>query len=181
MRIPYYKHNPRAARTAWIGLVLVATLLAAACSNIDCPLDNVVRMQCNLYSADTKSSYTLTDELTVTPAGLDTVLLNKASGVSEFLLPLKEGGERDTLLLHFANENGQEAVDTLFIDHTLQPHFESLDCPASVFHTITSVRATSHDVTEMPLTVDSVSLVRSTVNYDDVENIRIFLRTTARP
>ncbi len=181
MRIPYKKSRRGAVRLVGFGLVLIAALLAAACSNIDCPLDNVVRMQCNLYSADTKSSYTLSDELTVTPAGLDTVLLNKASGVSEFLLPLKEGGERDTLLLHFANESGQEATDTLFVTHTLQPHFESLDCPASVFHTITAVRATSHDVADMPLTVDSVSLVRTTVNYDDVENIRIFLRTTARP
>ena len=51
--------------------------LLAACSNIDCPLDNVVSMQCNLYAAETKSPMTLHDELSVTPAGSDTVLLNK--------------------------------------------------------------------------------------------------------
>lgn len=161
-----------------VGAVILTML--TACSNIDCPLDNVVRMQCNLYSSETKSSFTLNDELTVTAAGRDTVLLNKATDLNSFLLPLKEGEERDTLLLQLSNSNGQSATDTLFINHVPQPHFESLDCPSSVFHTIIAVSATSHPLAEMPLTVDSVSLVRSTVNYDDVENVRIFLRSTTR-
>ncbi len=169
----------RASRYVVTALVVVGALgaLLPSCSNIDCPLDNVVRMQCNLYLKSPQSAYTLSEELTVTPAGRDTVLLNKATGIKSFLLPLKEGDVKDTLLLHWANAEGQTATDTLFVDHTLQPHFESLDCPSSVFHTITSVRTTSHSLSEMPLTIDSVSLVRALVNYDDVENIRIFLRT----
>lgn len=154
-----------------------------ACSNIDCPLDNVVSMQCNLFSSETKAPIVLTDELTITPAGKDTLLLNKASNIKSFLLPLKVTAANnqvvsDTILLHFKNTAEQMATDTLFINHTLHPHFESLDCPASVFHTITAVRTTSHHLSEMPLTIDSVSLVRPIVNYDDVENIRIFLRST---
>lgn len=171
----------RASRYVVAALVAVCGIgtLLPSCSNIDCPLDNVVRMQCNLYLKSPQSAYTLNDELTITPAGRDTVLLNKASGIKSFLLPLKEGETKDTLLLHWANADGLTATDTLFVDHTLQPHFESLDCPSSVFHTITSVRATSHSLSEMPFTVDSVSVVRTLVNYDDVENIRIFLRTAS--
>lgn len=160
-----------------LALCTIAVVLLS-CSNIDCPLDNVVSMQCNLYSYDTKSAYALTDELTITPAGKDTILLNKASNIQSFLLPLKEAGEKDTLLLHFSNAEGKAATDTLFINHTLHPHFESLDCPSSVFHTITSVKATSHALSQMPLTIDSVALVRSIVNYDDIENVRIYLRST---
>lgn len=153
--------------------------LAAGCTNIDCPLDNVVVMQCNLYTYETKEALTLSDTLSVVPAGRDTVLLNRAIGVSSFLLPLREGGEKDTLLLHFSNERGQRATDTLFVDHTPQLHFESVDCPASVFHTIHAVRGTSHPLSQLPLTVDSVSLVRPIVNYDDIENVRIYLRSTS--
>ena len=65
------------------------------------------------------------------------------------------------------------------VAHQPQPHFESLDCPPSFLHTLTAVWATSHPLSEMPLTVDSVSLSRSIVNYDDIENIRIYLRTTS--
>lgn len=176
------KDKPLRHASMCVGLLLTCctALSLTSCSNIDCPLDNVVSMQCNLFSYETKSAYTLTDELTVTPAGRDTVLLNKATNIQSFLLPLKEAGERDTLLLHFSNTADQSATDTLFVTHTLHPHFESLDCPSSVFHTITAVRATSHALSEMPLTIDSVSLVRSIVNYDDVENIRIFLRSATR-
>ncbi len=159
--------------------VTVAAALLAACSNIDCPLDNVVMMQCNLYSSENRSALTLSDTLNIRPAGRDTVLLNRATGISSFLVPLKESDTRDTLLLVLSNTTGQTATDTLFVDHTPQPHFENLDCPASVFHTVHAVSATSHPLSQLPLTIDSVSLVRSTVNYDDIENIRIFLRSTS--
>lgn len=136
-------------------------------------------MQCNFYESETKRALTLHDVLDVMPANSDTVLINRITQVDHILLPLREGGDLDTLLLQFSNAAEQTATDTLFITHTRQPHFESIDCPASVFHTITAVRATSHPLSELPLTIDSVSVVRSAVNYDDIENIRIFLRSTS--
>ncbi len=161
---------------AWgVGMLMVGL---SACSNIDCPLDNVVSLQCNLYDASTQSALTLSDVLSVTPAGRDTLLLNQATGIKSFLLPLKEAGTQDTLLLHFANAQGAVQVDTLFVNHTPQPHFESLDCPSSVFHTLNAVRVSAQVSTNSAI-VDSVSLVRPIVNYDDIENIRLFIRTSA--
>lgn len=162
---------------AWA--VCAASLFITGCSNINCPLDNVVMMQCNFYESETKRALTLHDMLDVMPANSDTVLINRITQVNHILLPLREGGDLDTLLLQFSNAAEQTATDTLFVSHTRQPHFESVDCPASVFHTITAVRATSHPLSELPLTIDSVSVVRSAVNYDDIENIRIFLRSTS--
>lgn len=164
----------------WLA-ALAACLAVAGCSNIDCPLDNVVRMQCGLYAAETRQAIKLAegDTLTITPAGRDTVLLNRATGIASFLLPLKESGTRDTLLLHLSNAAGLAATDTLFVDHAPQPHFESVDCPACVFHTIKGAGFTSHALSLMPLTIDSVAVVRTAVNYDDIENLRIFLRSTA--
>lgn len=161
---------------AWgVGMLMVGL---SACSNIDCPLDNVVSLQCNLYDASTQSTLTLSDVLSVTPAGRDTLLLNQATGIKSFLLPLKEAGTQDTLLLHFANAQGMVQVDTLFVNHTPQPHFESLDCPSSVFHTLNAVRVSAQGSANSAI-VDSVSLVRPIVNYDDIENIRLFIRTSA--
>lgn len=161
---------------AWgVGMLMVGL---SACSNIDCPLDNVVSLQCNLYDASTQSALTLSDVLSVTPAGRDTLLLNQATGLKSFLLPLKEAGTQDTLLLHFANAQGAVQVDTLFVNHTPQPHFESLDCPSSVFHTLNAVRVSAQGSANSAI-VDSVSLVRPIVNYDDIENIRLFIRTSA--
>ena len=161
---------------------LLLTLVAgfSACTEIDCPLDNVVEMGIGLYDAETRQALTLADTLTVRPAGKDTVLLNRAQGISVCYLPLRQGFERDTLLLRFSNAAGQAATDTLFVGHTNSPHFESIDCPASVFHHLTSVAHTQHPLSQMPLTIDSVAIANPTVNYDNIQHLKIYLRSTAR-
>ncbi len=165
----------RPLKTAVAALVLAC---AAGCTNVDCPLDNIVVMTCGLYDAATETPYTLKDTLTVRAGGQkDTVLLNRAQGIKSFVLPLRQGVERDTLLLRFSNPAGQFATDTLFIAHTNEPHFESIDCPTAVFHTLKEVEWTGHPLGLMPLTVDSVAVVRKTVNYDDIENLKIYLRS----
>lgn len=156
-----------------------AATLLSACTNIDCPLDNVVRMQCNLYATETGQAYSLTDTLTVAPAGRDTVLLNRAVGVSSFLLPLKEGDTRDTLLLRLSDAAERSAVDTLYLSHSHYVHFESVDCPASVFHELEGVSFSPQSGRVFPLSIDSVALVRSMVNYEDIENVRIFLHSAS--
>lgn len=148
-----------------------------ACTNIDCPLDNVVVMTSGLYDAEDESSMTLGTELSIFSADGEFVLLNQARDISSFVLPLRHGVSTDTLLFFFRN-NQQEATDTLFLSYTDHPHFESVDCPAALFHTLTNVRWTSHPLAELPLTFDSVAIVRPNVNYDDVENLKIYLRST---
>ena len=162
--------------------LLLLTLIGGvtACTEIDCPLDNVVEMGIGLYDAETRQALTLADTLTVRPAGKDTVLLNRAQDISVCYLPLRQGFERDTLLLRFSNTAGQAATDTLFVGHTNSPHFESIDCPASVFHHLTSVAHTLHPLSQMPLTIDSVAIANPTVNYDNIQHLKIYLRSTAR-
>lgn len=160
-------------------LFLTILLGATACTNLDCPLDNVVVMTCGLYHTGTSDTLMLSDTLTVSTGGMkDTVLLNRATGISDFELQLRQASECDTLQFRFANTSGQSATDTIFLTHINTPHFESVDCPASMFHTLQSVSWTSHSLDDMPLTIDSVAIVRNTVNYEDIENLRIYLRST---
>ncbi len=154
-------------------------LVLGGCTNIDCPLDNLVELTCGLYSAETGSRLVLTDTLTVSTGGARDTVLNRAQDVSSFVLPVRQGVDCDTLQMCFSNASGQSAIDTLFVWHTNEPHFESVDCPAAVFHTLQKVAWTSHALRVMPLTIDSAAIVRETVNYDNVENIRLFLRATA--
>ena len=106
----------------------LSVLLFLACTNIDCPLENVVTMNCGLYSAETKTLLKISDTLTIKAGGVkDTILLNRANGISSFKIPLRYAAKEDTLLLRFSNAAGQFATDTLFILHDAQPHFESAD------------------------------------------------------
>lgn len=160
-------------------LALLSLVLPTACTSIDCPLDNLVELTCGLYSAETGSSLTLSDTLTVRAGGVkDTTLLNRGVSISSFELPMRHGVDCDTLLLDFSNTSGQSATDTIYLGHTNEAHFESIDCPTAVFHTLTSVSWTSHALGTMPLTVDSVAIVRQIVNYDNIENLKIYLRST---
>ena len=151
----------------------------AGCTDSDCPLDNIVEMGCGIYASETGQPLQLTDTLTIRVAGRDTILLNRAQGISSFYLPLRHSGTVDTLLLRLSNAKGQVATDTLFVTHTSVPHFESIDCPAAVFHEISTARHTSHALSLMPLTIDSVAVSQTSVNYDDKENLKIYLRSTS--
>lgn len=164
---------------ASLAVMASAFMMMSGCSNIECPLDNIVVMTCGLYSAETREPLKLQATLDVKPAGRDTVLLNQASDIKDFLLPLRQAAPADTFLLHFSDDAGRLGIDTLFVEHINTPHYESLECPATVFHTLTQVRWHRQSSSQIPLFVDSVALVRTAVNYDDIENIRIYLRTVA--
>ena len=160
-------------------LLPLLLFLCIACNDINCPLDNIVEMGCSFHAAETGEAMVLDDTLTVRPMGKDTILLNRAQHIQQCYLPLRQDVPVDTLLLRWSNSKGQAAVDTLYFYHTRQPHFESIDCPPAVFHTLTAVRHSSHALGLMPLTIDSVAIIHTLVNYDNKENLRIYLRSTA--
>lgn len=159
-----------------VAVVCVAVLMG--CTSIDCPLDSTVEMTCNLYAKETAKSLTLTDTLTVTARGTDQVLLNRGISLDHFGLSLRYRSGVDTLLFRFSNDIGQYAVDTVFVDHTATVHFESEGCPVSYYHAINEVRWTSHPLALMPLTIDNIEIKRNQVDYENAENLRIYLRAT---
>lgn len=160
-------------------LCLFSVLLCLSfpsCTEVECPLDSVVVMTCGLYDADTKAELSLQQTLTIKPSGKDTVLLNAAQNIQNFVLPLKLGGVCDTMLLHFTDDWGAEVVDTLFVSHTNNPHFESVECPATIFFNLTNVGYNNSKESLTPVCIDSVAIVRGLVDYYDVENVQIYLR-----
>ena len=117
-------------------LALAAGLFLAACSSIDCPLNNTVRSIYVLRKAsDALRPDTLTDTLTV--------LTTRADG-------------QDTILLNTLNHTLR---DTLRVKKTNEAHFESVDCALSYFHTITTISSTHH-------AIDTVVLIHPSVTYD---------------
>ena len=162
----------------WTKSLLAATLSLAltACSEIDCPLQNIVALRVGFYGAD-GAQVQLPDTLSILAAGTDSVLFNRGIAITSADIPVSYTREADTLLLRMADAAGRVATDTLIFGHTNQVHFENIDCPPAVFHAITSVRWTSHDASVLPLAVDSVELTEPNVNYDARENLKIYLRT----
>lgn len=162
-------------RKAWILLPIIII----SCTEIECPMDNIVMMGAGLYDSETKKKINISENLSITPVGKDTILLNQAQHINEFFLSLKHETHEDHFLLHFSNAKGEYGVDTLKVGHTATPHLESLDCPATYFHTINSVGWSSHPLSEIPLTIDSVEISHPNVKYENQENIKIYLRSVS--
>ena len=159
-------------------LLLSLATLTIGCTNIDCPLGNVVTLNGGLYDAETNAVIKLSDTLTIKTAGRkDTVLLNRACGISAFNIPLRYTSQEDTLLFCLSNAKGQSATDTLFIRHKGTPHFESTDCPIVMFQELEKVRWTTHTMKQMPLAIDSVAITNKSINYDNAQNIKIYFHT----
>lgn len=156
-----------------LGMVAMTVLGTQGCSSTDCPLNNTVMQKCGFYNAD-GTSLTLSDTLTVTVR--DSVILNRLTNGSSIRLPMSYSGDADTLVFHFKPVGVDEAVaDTVVVTKTNTPHFVSLDCARSMFHTITGVKC-SQRTPDQTYThaIKQVVVTNSDVNYEERENLQIF-------
>lgn len=154
--------------------LLAATAFgAAACSNIDCPLDNKVEVNCRFYDTATGGGVQITDTITITAAGTDSVLFNYGYDISELFLPLSYTRTVDTFVVNIMGRYAS-AADTIFVAHTNEPHFQSVDCGMLMFHTIKDVAWTTHGGSATLSRIDSVAVAHSNVNYDEAENLKIY-------
>lgn len=151
---PHPQRNPLQTFTKWVvaGLCIL-TVFAASCSSVDCPLNNTVYANYKLEGRVT----TLPDTLTITTQrndGSDTVLINQQLNTDSFSLPMSYGGTSDVIVLQT-----NHLRDTLVIDKTNQPHFESVDCGLNFFHTIQGIHYTRN-------AIDSIVIKNKEVDYD---------------
>lgn len=148
-----------------------ALVVISACSSIDCPLNSRVEAVYAIGRGDT-----LTDTLTVTTTRLgdtggDTVLLNKVTGVTTFSLPVSYSADSDVLVFTFLQRNqGDTIKDTVTVFKENHPHFESVDCNASYFHTVLDVKCTRN-------ALDSITINRANIDYDTTNpNFTLYLK-----
>ena len=137
-------------------------VLIAACTSIDCPVEsNVATLYqvCHSDGTELKLSDTIT-VTTKTASDSDTIVYNKGINISEFSLPISYSHPEDVLVFQFDNsDNNLHVTDTLWIKKYDYPHFESVDCNTTYFHTITDVKYTSNYI-------DSIVIKNTSVTYD---------------
>jgi ABC-type multidrug transport system fused ATPase/permease subunit len=144
----------------------------SACSGITCPLNNTVYTIYHIKNAEAAVD-TLRDTLSVSiykAGSKDTLLLlNRAIGVVKFNLPISYDNDVDTLLFNWSDS----CTDTVWVAKTNTPHFESVECSATFFHEITSVRSTHKGI-------DTIVINRHSVNYDATKE-HFHIRFKAHP
>ena len=154
-------------------IILLTVVAVAACTSIDCPVQNLVMTRYTLKKPDGNPDTLSKDTLwvwTQRANGTDTVIsrviqgsleLNyfHGSSASSFQLPISYTQPEDVLFMLLRNDKGVNYIDTVRIKKENMPHFESVDCQAAYFHEITSVTCT-HNV------IDSIVINNPHVNYD---------------
>ena len=155
-------------------VILVCAIISvfAGCSSIDCSLNSLV-----LSNYEFRTAYgtpdTLRDTLTVTTHTLDgdTVLLNRATDITGFSLPVSYVLDSDTLAFHFTRKDGTTYTDSLIMKKTNISHFESVDCPPTFFHDI-------EDLALQGERIDSLRVNDKRIdNGTEKKNIYIYLKS----
>ena len=143
-----------------IAALVVATF--AACSSIDCPLNNRVYAKFRLAA-------TLDDTLTVAVPrsadnlGDDTILVNRMTEFDSIMLPMSYSRTEDMYVFDVRQKGSDvETFDTVWVSKSNQPHFESVDCNPTFFHTITGVRFTKR-------AIDNIQINNDKVTYNDAK------------
>lgn len=154
-----------------IWLLAMPAMLLMACSSLDCPLNNRVLTNYRLMTADGRTD-TLKVAMTVSTNridGADSVLINSDVNVTGFTLPVSNAQPRDTFFISLDGD-AFSSLDTLVVEKSDMMHFESTDCAASYFHTITGVTTTHH-------AIDSVAVNNKQVDYDTSKtHFRIYFK-----
>ncbi len=141
-----------------IPIICLAILMMVGCTTLDCPLNNTVYTKYKLGGSMT----TLADTLTISTLrmeGNDSVLINKDVAVDSFMLPMSYSQPEDIFYFEMRDTLHRVFVDTVRVSKENRPHFESVDCSPSFFHTITGVSTTHNKI-------DSIVINHKDVNYD---------------
>ena len=159
-------------------LIVILTVIAlAACTTIDCPVQNLVYTRYAFKKADGSADTLNTDTLWIKTKrvdGTDTLLMNALCGTSafDFTLQISYTQPEDEFFLLLRDTAGQQWVDTFRIKKENYPHFESVDCKAAYFHDLTGTLSTHH-------IIDSITIQHSRVDYE-VTNTHLYMYLKAR-
>ena len=156
-------------------VIILFVAAIAACTSIDCPVQNTVYTVYNLKKADGTTDTLRYDTLWVwSPRvdGTDTLLVNRLCGTNatNFNLPISYTQPEDIICTALLDTLGNLYLDTIRIKKENTPHFESVDCQAAYFHEITAASST-HRI------IDTIIINNPFVNYDaSTEHFHLYLK-----
>ena len=146
-------------------LIFTATFLAGCDNGYDCSLNNTAYNKIAFYSALTKGRYTHPGPIDVSLMvnGKDSLFINHKTDAEEVSLPMSYTQSIDTVI--FLYEDGLR--DSLYITHSNEPYYQSMECGTLMFHSINDVQHTN-------VWVDSAAIKNTNVNFKGNENIKIY-------
>lgn len=161
----------RKATTAVVAILLaVCALIAGSCdSGYECGIEKTSYNRIKFYNIDEnniESEYSFPEVITVSLIvnGEDSIVINLLKNATDLKLPISYTNACDTVVFSYDNN----ATDTLYIKHENYPYFISMECGLAMYHRLL-------DVTYTNAFIDSVAIINDYVNFDNNENIKLYL------
>jgi len=148
-------------------LSILASILVTGCDTADCSLNNTVMCYISFYNGDGEA-VAFSDTLSIMAHGTDEVLYNRGVKKSSVSIPLSYYNAEDTLIFKIWGED-YETEAQIAVNKSNTEYFESPECPVKMFHNINYAYVFSGRV------IDSVVVVKPSVNFQRDENIRIYV------
>lgn len=168
--------NCRATLTAAItAFVMIA--LASSCASNGCTDNRSSLPFAGFYAAGTGSTIAL-DSLDIGGIGApaDSLMLAAGETATQVYLPLRSRQSSTAFFIAYRYKDLDfEAInDTLTFEYDATPYFASEECGAMMQYRITRLLYTRH-------ILDSIAIVPddSVINNADVENLRLYFKTTS--
>ena len=149
-------------------------MLATICSmtgcegGYECSLNNVAYNRIGFYTVNesgVSEQYALPEILTVKMMinGRDSIVVNHIQGATGLSLPVSYAKECDTVIFNYE----EKTTDTLYVQHTNIPIYQSMECGVIMNHTLMGLRNTES-------LIDSTVITDVNVNFENNENIKIY-------
>lgn len=151
-------------------LIVACALITGSCdSGYECGIEKTSYNRIKFYNIDEnniESEYKFPEVLTVSLIvnGEDSIVINHLTNADNLQLPISYTNECDTVVFSYENN----ATDTLYVKHENYPYFISMECGLAMYHRLTDVKYTN-------AFIDSVAIINDYVNFDNNENIKLYL------
>ena len=156
------------AKVTALLLIVCAITIGSCDSGYECGIEKTSYNRIKFYNIDNniESEYKFPDVLTVSLVvnGKDSIVINHLEGANSLQLPISYTQECDTVVFFYENK----VTDTLFVKHENIPYFISMECGLAMYHRLQSVEHTD-------AFIDSVAIINDYVNFDNNENIKLYL------
>lgn len=143
-------------------------IAAVSCDNgYDCELNNTAYDNIGFYANENgeEKPYIYPSPLTVSLMinGNDVVIINHVTETKEISLPMSYTQECDTVIFHY--DDG--LCDSLYIDHSNTPYYQSMECGTIMFHKLEGLKHTK-------VWIEKAAIVNKNVNFAGNENIKVY-------
>ena len=146
-------------------LLVLAALLLTACNSKGCYDDMSVKVYCVFYSDSTKKAVSV-DSVTVKGVGSDSIIYDNET-LSQLELDLNSNATETKYVIQTVS-NSDVFTDTLTLQHTNKPWFQSMECGCMVFSTLTGC-TTNGDIFK------SVTIEDKNVTNIETEHVILYL------